>query len=118
MDITTLRALALDCNFGALGVDVTVTRPFPNEAPIEARGIWVTPLTQDAGGVEFTRKEQRRVIALLVAEVGTVPRGTVIVAPENGTTYGWRVDGIEKVEAEHVRATVVRDPDYHAVLDV
>lgn len=111
MDLGSLRALALDLNLSAHGVDVTVTRPVPDDEPIEARGIWLTPTTEGLPiGSELTRREPRRVLALRRADVPTVPRGTLIVAPEKAgdeDTLEWRVDGFEHYEADHVRVIVV-----------
>ena len=119
MDLGSLRTLALAVNFSAHGVDVTVQRP--DEDSFEARGIWVTQATDDAPtGLEFQRKEPRRVMAFRRSEVETIPRGTTLLVAETsgGTSRGWRVDGIERIEAEHVRVVVTRDPDLDAVLDI
>lgn len=120
MDLTSLRALALSCNFSAHGVDVTVRRPSPDEDEIAARGVWQTQGLEDVpAGADWTRRGARRVLALLKSEVPTVPKGTTIIAPVPGgtTAYGWRVDGYDRVEAEHYRVIVVRDPDLDLLLD-
>lgn len=112
MDLRALRAMAITLNWDVLGVDVTVTPPGGD--PIETRGIWVTPLTEQVPvGLDFTRAERRRVIALKKADVPSAPRATVILAPESGsdTAVAWRVDGTDRIEAEHVRVTVVPAPD-------
>jgi hypothetical protein len=120
MDLTSLRALALACNFSAHGVDVTVRRPYPDEDEIPARGIWETQGIEDVpAGSDWTRRGVKRVMALLKSEVPTVPRGTTILAalPGGSTTYGWRVESVERAEAEHYRVIVVRDPDLDLLLD-
>lgn len=112
MDLGPLRALALDLNFSAHGVPATVTRPAPDDIPIDTRVIWVTPITQDAPfSGAFAKQEPRRIAALRKDEVPTVPIRTAIVAPEKAgdVERGWRVDGIEREEADHVRVTVILD---------
>ena len=109
MDFGPLRALALELNLSAHGVDVVVTRP--GAAGIETRGVWLTTITEDLPVGDFQRREPRRVMALSRAAVATIPRGTVIVGPEKAgadeADRWWRVDGIERVEADHHRVTVV-----------
>ena len=114
MDLGPLRALVRDLNFAAHGFPITVTRPYPDDEAIETRGIWVLPLTVDGPSQqEFTRRDPNRVIALRKDEVETVPRGTIIDAPEysGGTARRWRVEGPERIEADHVRVLVVADPE-------
>lgn len=120
MDFGALRTLTLDVNFSVHGVDVTVIRPAPDDDPIETRGIWLTPLTEDApqNGV-FARREPRRILAVKRSDVATVPRGTVFVAPEKagGESRGWRCDGLERQEADHHRVIVVEDTSVLPVED-
>jgi hypothetical protein len=116
MDLGSLRALALDLNLAAHGVDVTVTRPAPDDTPIATRGIWMTWITEDVPAAsDFQRREPRKVMALSRIVVPTVPRGTLIVAPPpQGTgsvTQTWRVDGTERVEADHTRVFMVPAED-------
>src|SRR4051812_26891579 len=111
MSLGDLRALVLSTNLATFGVPVTVTRPFPDDTAIETTGIWMTTQTEDVPtGTDFQRREPRRVMALSRAAVPTLPRGTLISATENpgGTAETWRVDGIERLEADHVRALLVR----------
>lgn len=87
-----------------------VTRPAPDNAPIEATGVWVTPLTELVpSGMDFRRAERKRVLSFSRAEVPTVPRGTAIVAPERDGDEDrtWRADGIEQDDADHIRVLVV-----------
>jgi hypothetical protein len=100
----------LETNLAVHGVDVTVTRPSPDDTEIETQGIWLTPLTEEMplnSGLQ--RHEPRRVMALSLSEVPTVPTGTLIVGPERpgGTDRTWQVDGVERREADHVRVYVV-----------
>lgn len=114
MDFGPLRALVASLNFRAHGVAATVTRPFPDDTPITTRVIWVTPITEDrldiGGGLQH--RAPIRVAAVLKADVPTVPRGTVILAPPKAgdDEVRWQVDGIDRVEADHVRVIVVPDP--------
>jgi hypothetical protein len=112
MDLGGLRALALDLNVSAHGVDATVTRPAPDNAPIQTRGIWVTtPLEEPrAYGTDFQRREPRRVLALARSAVPTLPRGTTVVAAEtiDGTVKTFRVDGLDPmVVPEQWRAILI-----------
>jgi hypothetical protein len=111
MGLSTLRALVVAQNIRTFGVPATVTRPAPDDAPIEASGaIWVTPVTEEQpSGVTFGRRERRRVLSLLTSEVPTIPRGTVIEAPDerDGTTQRWIVQAVDVIEAEHTRVVVV-----------
>ena len=110
MDLGPLRALALTLNLQAHGVPVTVTRPAPNDDPIETRGIWLTTLTESVpSGTDFQRREPFRVMALSRAIVPTAPRGTEISAPEKAgdVTRTWIVDSTDRVEADHVRVIVL-----------
>jgi hypothetical protein len=115
MDLGPLRALAVRLQFdnqvGA--VDVTVTRPAPDNTPIECRGIWLTYATEDQPGREFGRREARRIMALSKVDVPTVPRGTRIVAPElsGGDERIWQVDGFDRIEADHTRVIVIAIED-------
>jgi hypothetical protein len=67
----------------AFGVPATVTRPAPDNDPIETVGIWLLPHNMDepiASG--FQRREPVRVFALSKDAVPTLPRNTRIEAPE------------------------------------
>lgn len=107
--------LVREINFAnqVLSVPVTVTRPAPDDEPIETRGIWLTVDTRDAPGGSFQRAEPYRVLSLRGDEVLTVPDGTEILAPEKDgdPVVGWRVDGTHSVETDHRRVTVLRAPD-------
>lgn len=110
MDLGPLRALTLQLNLQAHGVDVTVTRPAPDDTPITTRGIWLTTETQDMPiATDFQRRDPRRVMALSRAAVPTVPRGTEIEAPEKAgdALQTWRVDGLDSLQADHVRVVVI-----------
>lgn len=114
-----LQELVEDVNFAVHGVPATVTRPFPDETPIETRGIWLTPglsrpFTEPyPGGAQLQRREPERVIALQRSEVPTVPRGTRIDAAERigGAVVAWRVDTVEHVDAGQHRVFVVRETE-------
>jgi hypothetical protein len=112
------RAGVLDRNFKTFAVDATVTRPAPDDTPIETLRedggglLWLTPTTEDAPESQvFARRERRRVAAFLKRDVPTCPIGTAIAAPDErgGDPGGWRVDGFVLDEAEHMRVSVVAD---------
>jgi hypothetical protein len=107
------RAMVVDLNFATLGVAATVTRPAPDDTPIETTAIWVTPTTQDVPGrPEYQRRDPIRVMALKHVDVPTVPKGTRIEAAERDgeDARTWRVDAVERVEADHVRVIVMAVP--------
>lgn len=119
MDLGPLRALALELNLGAHGVAATVTRPAPDDTAIVTRGLWITtPLDEPrAYGTDFQRREARRVLTLPRAMVGsiagvpTMPRGTIVVAPDKQgdvTTRRYMVDEIDRTEADHWRVVLVK----------
>lgn len=94
----------------AFGVPVTVTRPAPDQEPIETTGVWGPPLVEQEVGGDFDRRAARKWIGIPRATVPPpMPRGTLIVAPEvlNGTSYTWRVEGLfDEVEPDEWRVIV------------
>lgn len=113
MDLSSLRSLVHAINFASHGVQAIVTRPYPDDAPIQTDIIWAQPTTEALSrGFEIQRQEAREVVALSRSDVPTVPRGTIIVAPGpfGGPTGRWRVEGPERIERDHVRVVVVSDP--------
>lgn len=97
----------------AFGVAVTVTRPAPDDTPIETTGAWVTPINDNYPvGPEFQRRHRRQVLVLSRDEVPTVPKGTLIDAParDGDDERRWRVDGIDEEDADHFRVLVVEEP--------
>jgi hypothetical protein len=114
MAFESLRALVFDLNRDVHGVAATVTRPQPNDEPIETRVIWIAPETIDLpGGSEFQRREAIHVMALGRDVLETVPRGTIVLAPERpgGEVLRWRVDGLERADADHHRVYLIPDPE-------
>ena len=100
----------MESHIRAFGLPVTVTLPYADD--IVTRGIWLTPRTEEipsGGGVQKTNA--RHVLALRRDEVPSVPRGTIIVAPEQagGADQTWRVDGVESIEGDHYRVSLVLD---------
>ncbi len=98
-------------------IAVTVTRPAPNDDPITTRGIWCTPNTEPMpGGVEFSRREAIRILALRRDDVPTAPKDTVILAPHpedlGGDPVGWVVDGTDLRAVDHHRVIVRRATEY------
>jgi hypothetical protein len=112
MDLGEVRALVLGVNFEVHGLDVIVTRD--GEDPIETRGVWLTTDTESLpSGSAFPRREPIRVMALRRDEVPTVPKGTVIVAPEThgGEDETWIVDAYDLQRADQHRVIVRRAVD-------
>jgi hypothetical protein len=107
--LRAVRALALTINFGVYGVPATVTRPAPDDVPIETTLVWLPLLTEDRPvNSDIHRRDPRRVLALRRTDVSHAPRGTLIAAPELGgaTTKTWRVEGIDRMDADHIRLIV------------
>lgn len=101
--------------FAAFGVPATVTRRLPlEETPITTTIIWSTWLTDDAvTGSDLQRREPRRVVTVRLDQVPSLPRGSIILAPEvaGGIVKRWRVDGPDRLETDLARHVVVADPD-------
>lgn len=115
MNLVGLRTIVLDVNFSTHGVPATVTRPAPDDTPIDTRVIWmVAGSEQLPSGAGFGRVGPTQLLALRRDEVPTVPIGTVILAPPPGSTVavGWVVDGIDVVDGDHVHANVLRAQEY------
>ncbi|MGE3175917.1 MAG: hypothetical protein AB7O32_00490 [Vicinamibacterales bacterium] len=94
----------MDPILAAFGVPATVTRPAPDDAPLDATVVWLSP---EAAGVPdgdpaFSRVDPKRFAAVSYAEVATIPRLTQVEAPEtlDGPVLLWRVDGTVRVEPD------------------
>lgn len=112
MDLAPVRTLVRDVSFRALGVAATVTRPYPDDAPITTRVVWITSTMGDVpSGLDVQRREARRALALRRDEVPTVPRGTIILAPdpEGGAANRWRVETPLRIDTATMRVVVVAD---------
>lgn len=106
MDFGALRDLALERCLWAHGVDVTVTRPAPNDTPISCRAMWLTQTTNDRPiAAEFTRRDNRHVMVIDRLDVEELPAGTFIIAPERmgHRNFSWLVDGHEETQADQHR---------------
>jgi hypothetical protein len=100
--------------FDAFGVPATVTRPAPDDTPIETTGVWIEVAEMEVPlGLAFQRKESQRLLTLMRAEVPTVPRGTTVLAPETlgGAVLRWRIDGLERADVDQHRVYVIPDPE-------
>ena len=109
--VDLVNSITFDAQALPLSVPATVTPP--NSSAITTTGVWSVPTLPDTpAAAAFNRGEIRRVMALKRADVPTVPRGTLISAPEKpgGTASTWRVDGIELVEADHRKVIVIPEP--------
>src|SRR3954471_3701981 len=106
MDLSSLRALALDASFNTFGVPALVTPP--NGSTIEAIGIWVEPVVDALpAGPDLQRRAPREVLAFRIAQTGAIPRGTSIIAARRGeASRTWKVDGIERLNGEQIRVIV------------
>jgi hypothetical protein len=82
------------------------------EAAVETRGLWQTPSTEPAG-FDLRRQEARRVLVLSRTTITSLPRGSIVLAPDrtNGEVLRWRIDGVDRVEDEVIRVFVVLDPE-------
>ena len=108
MSLDALEALALQATFDIAGVPATVT--LPGGQPIATSAIWLDPVLVDVpSSSDLQRREQRRVVALMKADVATAPRGTRIdgAEREGGPVQSWRVDEPEAYDPVHLRVVVV-----------
>lgn len=95
----------------AFGVAATVT--VPDGEPVETRVLWQPPITEEyPTGSDHRRATPRRRMAIPLADVPNVPRGTVILAPEvqGDTAVEWSVDETERVDSDHHRVVVIPVP--------
>jgi hypothetical protein len=106
----SLRSLVLGINQAVHGVGATITRPAPDNTPIAATVIWVVEPVGDSQpyGADFRKVEPRRTLMVPKADVPTMPRGTVIVAPEvdGESNKTWQFDGFERALADQWRIFV------------
>ena len=110
MDLSALRALVTTLNVETHGVPVTVTWIEPGVAPITTRGIWDQMLDEAMPyGTDLQRSEPRRQMALSRTVLASVPRGTLISAPERtgGVAKTWKVDGLGHSTPEMWRVILV-----------
>lgn len=93
----------------AFGRPATVTRPAPDDTPVQTDIVWMTPATEDVPGGPYQRRDPIRALSVSRADVPTIPRNTVVqVAEQDGADVRtWRVDATERVEADHVRVIVL-----------
>lgn len=109
MDLAPLRALAFSLNQSAHGVPAVVTRPAPNNTPVNTTGIWMTPALFEESAGDMQRREVRRVLVVpRSSTLTTLPLETTIVAPEvlAGGNRTWIVEGFDRIEADRWRAIV------------
>jgi len=109
------RALVRDVNLAnhnsVLG---TVTRPHPNDTPIEdVRVLWLT-FDDDSVPTRLALSQAvgRRLAAISLDAVPALPRKTLIEAParaDSQTVVRWRVEAVETVRDDHYRVVVFED---------
>src|SRR5512134_1877608 len=110
MDLTAVRSLVREANFGIHGVPAHVTPPAA--ASVLTRIIWAD---REAAAVPgegtFQRSEPRRVMAIRRDDLDAVPRGTIVEVTEHlrDEPARWRVDSTQRIDSEHIRVVVVPD---------
>ncbi len=117
MDLSPLRALVRNLNFGAFGVDVILESEAESDQ-IATRGIWLTPETDDQPGALSLRRRERSYV--LAVPIMGIPHGSIVLAPANpawadlleppptpGEILEWRVDGFAGLESDHTRLKLI-----------
>lgn len=120
MAIQGLRELMLDVSLGAHGVPATVTRPAPDDDPVSTTVVWQPNARRTRSDEVYPfrneldqRQAERRVVSVPVSGLSTLPIGSVITAAliAGGTAKSWRVEELEREEAEERRVVVVPVPE-------
>lgn len=110
MDLSSVRAQALEIIFATHGVDAQVLLVGATE-PVECRIVWATDAAEDSpAGALVSRRIARRVLALRKVDVPAITRGAEIAAPlpeTDGVPLDWIVDSIERSEVNQWRVVVV-----------
>ena len=111
MAISELRTLVSEINLSAHGVAATVTRPAPDDTPVETTVIWLTPKEDQPGGSDFARLDPQRVLAIPRADLSTMPRGTTIAAAEadGGATKTWARESLDRSIDPHFWYVMVKE---------
>lgn len=110
MGLDAAWAIGVDVQFATMGVDAVVTRPEPNDTPIETKLIWVDRTTpDDPDKAQHSRRDPVRIAAFKKIEVSTLPRGTRVEAPElqGGTDRTWKVDATDRADADQLRVVLI-----------
>jgi hypothetical protein len=98
----------------AFGLEGTVTRPAPDDAPINATVVWLPVAMGDVpSGMTSSRREKVCMLSVSREEVPSLPRGSIVEAPEvrDGDVKTWKVDATDLSDAEHIRALVIEVRD-------
>lgn len=118
MTFDALRGWALSVQFDCTGVPITVTMPAPDDTPIVTTGVWLErPLDEPRPfGRDLQQLGARKVMGIIrTTDLPSVPRGTLILAPERegGPIKTWRVDGGYEaaVETDLMRPVLVQTAD-------
>jgi hypothetical protein len=114
MSLDAIRGVALAAQVAVTGVAIAVTRPAPDDLLVATTGIWLGPLEETRPmGTDFQRTGARKAMAVpKTASLPNLPRGTLIVAPEEGFETGpllnWRVDGyLAAVDPDLMRVVLI-----------
>ncbi|MDP3720770.1 MAG: hypothetical protein Q8T13_23660 [Acidobacteriota bacterium] len=95
----------------AFGVPAVVTRPTPADTtPIETTVTWVNASTDgNPVGFDLSRSEHMKLMVLRRDKVPTVPKGTLVSAPEQAGEAAklWKVDSTIGIEFDQTRVLVV-----------
>lgn len=94
----------------AFGVPATVTRPAPDNAPITTSIAWVNTTTDALpAGIDLQRAEHMKLMSISLIDVPSVPRNTVVVAPEikGGEDKTWQVESTIARTFDEVRVLVL-----------
>lgn len=102
---------SLDPVFSLFGVDATIPYPTGVAGPLTVRAVPLSYRPTDVPlGTDVRDPQYRIVFAFRRTDVETLPRGTVIEAPERegGAVVTWRVETLAHIDAEELRVVVAR----------
>lgn len=112
MSLDAAWAVGYGALVAVMGLPITVTRPAPNDTPVETRGIWLTPQTESTPfGADLARRDPRKTLAVpRSTTLPSAPKGTVIAAAETDASdvKTWRVEGYaQPMTVDEMRLLVV-----------
>ena len=112
MNLDAAWAIGQAAMFSTMGVPAVVTRPSPDDTPVAAQAIWLTPkVERDPYGTDRGNRDPRKCLALQRStSLPSAPAGTRITAPEvqGGADKQWRVEGYaEPMTRDEMRLIVL-----------